>query len=194
MRTERRRYFRIDDTALIKYRVIAAEDLAQARAEVAEHVLQAANLRAALAPLTLRLAELTPALKRESAALSEAIQLLDRKLDLLAGVMSLELGQGGDAEHREHEPSSVNLSGGGVALQAPLPLAVDTWLSIDLVLLPGVHALRAIGRVVDCRRRAADFALGVEFDALREEDRDTLISHVVRRQGALLRQERGARE
>lgn len=194
MSTERRRYFRIDDTALIKYRVIAAEDLAQAHAEVADHVLQAANLRAALAPLAVRLAELTPALKRESAVLSEALQLLDRKLDLLAGVMTLEFGPGRAADRREHEPSSVNLSGGGVALHATLPLAVHTWLAIDLVLLPGAHALRALGRVVNCRKRGASFCIGIEFDALREEVRDTLISHVLRRQAALLRQERGARE
>lgn len=194
MSTERRRYFRIDDTALIKYRVIAAEDLAQARAEVTDHALQAANLRAALEPLAVRLAELKPALKRESAVLSEALQLLDRKLDLLAGVMTLEFGPGRAADRREHEPSSVNLSGGGVALHATLPLAVHTWLAIDLVLLPGAHALRALGRVVDCRKRGASFCIGIEFDALREEVRDTLISHVLRRQAALLRQERGARE
>ena len=106
----------------------------------------------------------------------------------------MEFGPGRTTDHREHEPSSVNLSGGGVALHATLPLAVNTWLSIDLVLLPGAHTLRALGRVVDCRNRSASFFIAIEFDALREEDRDTLISHVLRRQAALLRQERGARE
>ena len=190
MSTERRRYFRMDDHALLKYRVVAEDDLQAARASVAAHAVHAANLALALEPLDARLAELTPALRKESRPLAEAIELVNRKLGLLASVITLEQGVECGGPWREHEPSLVNLGGGGLAMFAPQPLALDDWLAIDLVLLPTNHAIRAVGRVIDCRARGVAFAVRVEFDTLREEDRDLLVAHLLRRQAEALRRER----
>ena len=194
MTTERRRYFRIDDSALIKYRVVAVQDLDTARAQITGHIQRADNLRDALDALDTRLTDLGPALRRESRAIAEAIGLLNRKLSMLAGVLTLESGVGIDRDYREHPPTTVNLSGGGLAVRALEALKPDTWLAIDLVLLPGTQVTRAMGRVIACRVRGEGFAIGIEFDALREEDRDILISLVLRKQAQLLRQERGGSE
>lgn len=192
MKTERRRYFRIDDSALIKYRVVPEGELDGARAQLAQHQINADNLRTAFEPLDARLAEMAPVLRRESRVLAEAIELLNRKLGLLAAALATEQGAGQAAGQTEHQPSAVNLSGGGLALRAREPVAANTWLLIDLVLLPGNHMIRAIGRVTDTRKRGGDYAMGIEFDALREEDRDALISHALRKQAQQLRQERAA--
>ena len=51
--------------------------------------------------------------------------------------------------------------------------------AVDIVLLPSHHPMRAIGRVVDCRRNDdGQFAIAIEFDEIREEDRETLIQHI----------------
>lgn len=193
MKTERRRYFRIDDTALIKYRVLAEQELDAARALLAQQHLDADNLRTALEPLDARLAEMVPALRRESRVLAEAIDVLNRKLSLLAGALAMASGAVSRDAPGEHLPSSINLSGGGLALRAAQALPTATWLLIDLVLLPGNHTLRALGRVTDSRQRDGEYAMGVEFDALREQDRDALISHALRKQAQQLREERAAR-
>lgn len=193
MTTERRRYFRLEDTALLKYRVVAEEELATARARVASHALHAANLALALEPLERRFAELLPAVRREGRALADALDVLNRKLGLVASVLALEQGAEGGGTWREHEPTMVNLGGGGVALTATSPLTVHTWLAIDLVLLPENAAIRAVGRVVDCRPRGDEFAVHVEFDTLREEDRDLILAHLLRRQAEALRRERDLR-
>lgn len=190
MRTERRGYFRIDDTALVKYQVIDATDLEAARAQIARHILASENLRAAFESLDARLTEIGPALRRASRVVAEALELINRKLSLLAGVVALERVTGTHDPHREHAPSAVNLSGGGLGLRADEPMPNGTWLAIDLVLLPGSHSMRVIGRVTDSRKRGTEYWLGIEFDALREEDRDVLISHALRRQAQMLRQER----
>ena len=192
MRTERRRYFRIDDTAMIKYRVLADEELDAARAQLGEHWLQADNLRAAFEPLDARLLDVLPALRRESRVVAEAIEIVNRKLGLLAGVLALEQGSDAGEPYREHQLRTVNLGGGGLAVRAEAPLPARSWLAIDLVLRPGNHALRAIGRVTDCRKRGAEYSIGIEFDALREADRDALISHALRKQAERLREERNA--
>ena len=190
MRTERRRYFRIDDTALVKYRVIDAMDLEAARAQIARHILASDNLRAALEPLDARLTEMGPALRRESRVVAEVLELINRKISLVAGIVVLERVTGTHDPHREHAPSAVNLSGGGLGLRAEEPMASGTWLAVDVVLLPASHAMRAIGRVTDSRKRDTGYWIGIEFDGLREEDRDALISHALRKQAQILRQER----
>lgn len=190
MSTERRRYFRIDDSALIKYRGLALAELDAARAQLAAHHVQADNLRTALEPLDARIAEMMPALRRESRVLAEAIELINRKLGLLGAALATSHGAGGGETRDEHEPRSVNLSGGGIALRARQALPAGSWLLIDLVLLPANHALRAIGRVTDVRRRGEDAVMGIEFEGLREADRDALTSHVLRTQAQRLREGR----
>ena len=78
-----------------------------------------------------------------------------------------------------------------MALIVTTPLALSAWLAIDLVLLPTNHPIRAIGRVVDCRQNdGGGFAIAIEFEEIREEDRDMLIQHIVRKQSQILREER----
>lgn len=190
MSTERRRYFRIDDNALIKYRGLAPAELDAARAQMVAHHVQADNLRTALEPLDARLAEMMPALRRESRVLAEAIELINRKLGLLGAALATSHNVEGDEARDEHQPLTVNLSGGGMALSARQTLPAGSWLLIELVLLPANHALCALGRVTDVRRRAEDAVMGVEFEGLREADRDALTSHVLRTQAQRLREGR----
>ena len=191
MTTERRRYYRIEDVALIKYRVVAEDALADERERILSHELMAANLQVVLSNLESRLQEIMGALRAESRIVAEAVEVLNRKLTVLGRVVSLESPHAGASEHREHEPTRVSISGGGIGLNAGVPLALNANLVIDLVLLPGNHAMRMIGRVAECRKApSGGFFVGIEFDSLREEDRDVLVQHIVRRQSALLREER----
>ena len=188
MTTERRRYYRIDDAALIKYRVIAAEQLALEKASILGSALRGANIRMALAPFDNRLQELLQIVRQENRAVAEAIDLLNRKLAVLADILLLEQGASSNSEYREHEPSTINVSGGGLGIQAAAPLALNADLVIDFVLLPSNYPMRAIGRVIDCRKQADDsFYIGIEFAHMREEDRDLLVQHIVRKQAEALR-------
>jgi len=193
MTTERRRYYRIEDLALIKYRVIADDELASARAEVEASELQGANVQAALMPLEVELQDVLGQLRLEQRLVADALATLNRKIGLLASVLALEHGARGGGEYREHVPSTVSLSGGGLASRPTYPLALNAYVLIDLVLLPNNHALSVIGRVVECRRTADDnFTIGIEFDRLKDAEREVLVRHILRKQSALLRENRGA--
>ncbi|MEQ8660450.1 MAG: PilZ domain-containing protein [Gammaproteobacteria bacterium] len=191
MTTDRRRYFRIEDRALLKYRIVAEEDLEQERRFIQQSEIRASNLHTALLGIDLRLQEAFDAVRAESRVIAGALELLNAKLTLIERVVALESGHVGGGPHREHEPSEVSLSGGGVAITAATPLALNAPLAIDLVLLPMHHSMRALGRVVDCRRGAdSRFQIAVEFEEIREEDREALIQHVLRKQAAVLRASR----
>lgn len=191
MSTERRRYFRIEDRALIKYRVIGLDAVERERQFIRLNEIRAANLHAALLGLDMRLQELIDDIHDDDRPLAQALELLNRKLNLIERVVALEATPRGAPEEREHASSDISMSGGGLALRADSPLELHAYLAVDLVLLPSHHPMRALGRVVDCRRfTAGDYSIAIEFDEIREEDRDLLIQHIVRRQSALLRLER----
>lgn len=191
MTTERRRYFRIADRALIKYRGITPDALANERAALHAAELRSANLAAALLDVDVRLQDRLVELRGVDRQVAEACDLLNRKLTLLGRVVALESGAGDAGDYREHQPGEVSLSGGGIALTASAALQPDTYLALDLVLLPSSHALRAIGRVVDCLVGVdGAFRIRIEFTDLRESDRDALVRHIVRRQSAALREDR----
>ena len=115
-------------------------------------------------------------------------------MTLLERVVALESGAMSTSDYREHEPTMVSLSGGGIGLEAPSPLDHDALLVIDLVLLPSNRSMRAIGRVVECRQDdTGGYAIAIEFEHVREDDRDALIQHIVRKQSAALREGRRER-
>ena len=194
MTTERRRYFRIEERALIKYRVIQEDMLDEERKFIFLNEIKVENVHAALVGIDLRLQDLVGALRREDKLVAEAIDLLNRKLTLLERVVSLENAYGATSEYCEHDPTEINISGGGISLNAKSPLAVNAYLAIDIVLLPTNHPMRVIGRVVDCREiDTGGFAIAIEFEDIREEDRDVLIQHIVRKQSEVLREQRDDR-
>lgn len=191
MTTERRRYFRIEERALIKYRVIQADRLDEERRFIFLNEIKVENLQAALAGIDLRLQDLIATVREDSKPIAEALDLLNRKLSLLERVVALESPRSGSRDYTEHEPTNVNLSGGGIALEADSPLAHHALLAIDLVLLPINHPMRAIGRVVECREtERGGYAIAIEFEDIREEDRDMLIQHILKRQSEELRRQR----
>ncbi|MGR8921773.1 MAG: PilZ domain-containing protein [Gammaproteobacteria bacterium] len=192
MESERRRYFRITDRALVKYRVLADEALDDERRFVFLNEVRAANLHGALMGIDIRLGDLFEVVRNESKATAEALELMNRKLTLLERVVAMETSTKSPIDYRENAPLDVSLSGGGMAMPSEERLEPGTHLAIDLVLLPSNHPMRVIGRVVECSATERGTTLSVEFVDMREEDRDVLIQHIVRKQSEELRQERAA--
>jgi hypothetical protein len=78
---------------------------------------------------------------------------------------------------------------------------MGTPLEIRLLLLPALAGILAFGSVVECTeppagedRAAGSRLMRVDFTHIRDEDRDLLIKHMLRRQGERLRQARAAAE
>jgi c-di-GMP-binding flagellar brake protein YcgR len=195
MTTERRKYFRIQDVALVKYRVIQNDMLEAERRRVHLNQIKVENARAALFGLETNLQEIFEKIRPNDPTVVEALHLINRKINLLERVVSLENAPLEADEHLEHEPKEINLSGGGMAIKAECPLAVGAHLAIDLVLLPDNDPMRIFGKVIDSRRGKGDrdhYDISIVFEEIREEDKERLIQHVLRRQSEELRSARKA--
>lgn len=192
MTTERRQYFRIQDTALVKYRVIQDHMLDLERRGVYLNQIKLENARAALFGLETSLQEVLEKVRPAEPLVVEALELINRKINLLERVVSLERAPGEDGDFLEHEPREINLSGGGMAIMADTPIGAGANLTIDLVLLPDNDPMRIFGSVVDCREQSGLHTISIAFEEIRQEDQDRLIQHILRRQTADLRAQRQA--
>jgi len=193
MTTDRRKYFRIQDVALVKYRIVQNDMVEGERRSVYRNQIKLESVRAALFGLETHLQDIFETIRRSDPPLVEALQLIDRKINLLERVVSLDNAPHDVDEHDEHEPKQISLSGGGLAIMADRPLAVGAHLAIDLVLLPDNDPMRVFGQVVDSRADdSGQYNISIVFEDIREEDRDRLVQHVVRRQSETLRAERQA--
>lgn len=192
MTTERRQYFRIQDTALVKYRVIQDHMLDLERRGVYLNQIKLENARAALFGLETSLQEVLEKVRPAEPLVVEALELINRKINLLERVVSLERAPGEDGDFLEHEPREINLSGGGMAIMADTPIGAGANLTIDLVLLPDNDPMRIFGSVVDCREQHGLHTISIAFEEIRQEDQDRLIQHILRRQTADLRAQRQA--
>ena len=190
MTTERRQYFRIQDTALVKYRIIQDDMLDIERRSVYLNQIKFENARAALFGLETSLQDVLDRARVADPLVAEALELINRKINLLERVVSHEQSPSESGDFLEHEPREINLSGGGMAIKAERPIATGAHLAIDLVLLPANDPMRIFGSVVDCRETDGEHLISIAFEEIRQEDQDRLIQHVMRRQTSTLREQR----
>ncbi|NNM52908.1 MAG: PilZ domain-containing protein [Pseudomonadales bacterium] len=108
----------------------------------------------------------------ESRATAQYLQVLDRKLHLLASSLIPDL-PGETALAR-------NISEGGLSLQFPQALPVGQGLHLLLQSHDASLCISATGRVVHVRHHGGDYTLGIEFVALREPDRQAICRLVIR--------------
>ena len=104
MTTERRRYYRIEDRALIKYRVISDGMLDDERRFIFLSELKVENVCAALMGIDIRLQKVIGVLQQKNRPVAEALDLINRTLMLLERVVALEAGPASSG-HRGHELS-----------------------------------------------------------------------------------------
>jgi len=92
---------------------------------------------------------------------------------------------------RFKEPQSINISGAGMGWVAKECFPLETTLALELVLpLPFPLTIKAIGkvnRVESLDGENQQWAIGMKFDVIHEEDREAIIRYIFREQRIALR-------
>ena len=188
---ERRRYFRIDDRAILKYRVLPPGE----REAIVARLSRAPATRHALANtfanVSQQMQHLLRRIEQTEPDIALCLDTLNEKLDMLARQLSLEASQMADEPVR-----AVNVSAAGICFEAEDALDPGGLLELRLLLLPSYVGVSAVGTVVRCDETAPEesdlpYRIAVDFDYLRDDDRELLVQHVVRRETEQLRDSRG---
>jgi len=184
--TEKRRYFRVNDTISLLHRVIKEDQIAAA-SHVSHDVLSSCSLVAALDMLNQEAAALAPRLDRRDPEMFEYLKILDSKINLI--VQSLNPPHD---EFSEHDKRDVSLSAAGVAFNNEKAIPVGTLLELRMLLTSCLAIIIVFGRVVHCKDISENnlqqpYEIRVDYINIKEADRELLIKHVIKKQMQQLR-------
>jgi hypothetical protein len=183
---EKRRYFRVNDTINLLHKVID-EKAGEQNSHVSKDVLSNCTLMSAMDVLAQETHSLLSRLERRDSELSEFLRLIDTKINLIAQAVSIK-----EESFSEHDTRDVVMSATGLAFSNEEPINVGQLLELRMLLTSCMAVIVAFGRVVQCKNIAEDspdrpYVICVEYINLKEDDRELLIKHVVKRQLQQLR-------
>lgn len=183
---EKRRYFRVSDTISLQYKVVDDFSMDQL-SHISDDVLENCSLVAALEVLNDEARILALRLERRDPEWFEYLKIIDTKINLIVQALTRD-----NEQYAKHEKHEVSLSGSGLAFRNQSEIAVGTVLELRMMLTSCLAVIVTYGRVVDCRNASQNspeqpYEISVEYINMKEEDREVLLKHVVKKQLQQLR-------
>ncbi len=190
---DRREFFRIDDSVQLSYRVVDSVELSLRLEKLDSSVNGSFTVMTRLQALSQHLSASLHRIEQKDPDVADYLKALDKKVELLGQSFLAD-----EIDLTEQPAKPINLSAGGMSLCTAESLEIGTQLEIKMLLLPSFTGVLIYGEVVGSEAASddADFPwnLRVNFSHIRDADRDALIRHILRRQAAVLRQQREDRE
>ncbi len=186
---ERREFFRIDDTIQVSYQLLDADDLSKRINALEQGVEGSFTIMTRMQAISQHLSASLHRIEQRDPDIADYLKALDEKVNLLGQSFLAE-----ESEMIGQPTKAVNLSAGGLALDSLESLPVGSQLEIKLLLLPSFTGVVAFGDVIgvvpSVENEGYPYRLRINFNHIRDVDRDALIRHILRRQGQMLRRER----
>ena len=190
---ERRRFFRIEDLMHLSYREIDNAELNRKVELLEKGMVEHFMINSSLTAITADMAATLRKVEATDPDVAAYLKSLDRKIDLVGKAFMAE-----DVSVSENKAAPVNISASGIAFDTEEPLKEGTNVELKMLLMPSFTGILTYGKVVGNDKSEVDGKavnqVRIDFTHLREEDRDMLIRHVIRKQGDMLRERRIARE
>ncbi|OUS12456.1 hypothetical protein A9Q89_06110 [Gammaproteobacteria bacterium 53_120_T64] len=188
---EKRRFYRIDDSVSLSYKVISEAGLDDAIASSKVNSGRRQRLLSSLAELDGRINALVLDIDDQLPEVATVLKLLNRKIHII-GQMSESAESGGEEDVIPRPTHKISLSASGASFHAPASVRVHDCLELSLTLFPEYYFIKAFGRVVSCRDAlpsTPDFnkLIAVDFIFLDADDQDYIMSHVLKKQSERLR-------
>lgn len=176
-KSERRSYYRINDTVGLTYTVLDGNKSAQISSS-ANLGLSLTNL---LAETDHEFNKITNILWHENPVIAEALGLLNKKVSIIAA-HSLQ-----DSEQNiaSYEDMMVNISGCGMSFDCIESLAQGARLQLSVTLKPSNIILNMVGQVISCEQQPAKQEKPFVVKVIFEENntaQEKLIQHIVQKQ------------
>ena len=185
---DRRTYFRIDDNVRLSVRRVPPGEL-EARLDRLEHDL-AGNftVMSSLAAITSQMAMGLRRIENRDPDLAAYLRAIDQKIEVIGRAFIAE-----EPEMAAQQAAPANLSAGGICAGVEELYEKGEPVEVRMLLFPSFTGLMIYGTVVECGPAAEGeggrfrYLARIEFTHIREQDRELLIRHLLRRQSAQLR-------
>ena len=180
---ERRNFFRIDDFAILHYRVISEEEMGDGQHDEDQLLIDKLTLKARFDSICRELQPLFRVIEAGSPEIAQYLASIDKKLNLLSEYY-VEMAMG----DMDMMPQKINLGAGGISFLSSNPIMSGSMLEIRLVLLPEHYGVFTHAKVISCVRNGNDVAdnhsykISVEFKRMSDDVRDTITRHVLNKE------------
>lgn len=191
MPEDRRRFFRIDDAVNLYYRIVDEQTVLNA-SNTSDDVLSSCSLVTALDVLGQESRAVMYRIEKKDSEVAEYLKLMDSKINLLAQAL---LQQSNDLS--ESKICNTNLSASGLAIEVDTPIKHGEFIEVKLFLSSCVSVILLYGKVVYCKQNSqtnsSSYQVGVDYINLKDDDREILIKHIVKRQMQQIRENKEAK-
>ncbi|MGZ8094675.1 MAG: PilZ domain-containing protein [Methylosarcina sp.] len=181
-RTEnRRQYFRIEDVVELNYRIIDEQDVTES-SQIAHNILSECTLPTILDSISQETSRLLHRIEKSHPDIAPFLKLLDSKIDLVAQAVMLHVNP-----DDKKKPRAINLSASGLAFDSEEAVEKGKFLELRLLLLSSRVLMVTCCKVIQCTKNSLSegggpYLITVDFVRMKEQDRDLLIQHLVKRQ------------
>lgn len=186
--SDRREFFRINDTVVVDYKLVAKENVAA----IARHIAQStsdddSNDKAQLRSMQNAFNHLLDQINQQDREIARALRMLDEKINLV----SQNIQRNNNPVNPE-DVTQANLSGGGIAFMVENPVEIRGYVELHLQLLPTANTIHALATVISCERLLGaspekPYHLRMAFTHMDDQDRNLLVKHTLNRQAEMLR-------
>lgn len=177
MDSERRRFFRINETVGIAWHVLDGADTPLRTSP--------ADLLSLVSEQDQKIEKLLIELEDENPKVAELVALFNQKLERVIGQIMLDSGLVARIANKVKE---ANISACGIAFfnEEPVPVGAD--LRMELTLYPSQRRIHTDGRVVGCDQTGDQtYYWRLDFYGMSKADQEDLIQHIVRSQSQQLK-------
>ena len=187
-RTQRRRYYRIDDLIALSYDIVPDHKVSTCIDRFFNAPPERFTLVSDLHSIDMLISSLRSHIRHDLPDVSMYLEAINQKIERVAQAVVA------DEERFLRQPiRPVNLSAGGIGFRSLEPIERGRYLEMRLILLPSYSGILTYGKVVFCRHESkvdADFPyrIGVDFWLIRDPDKEVLIQHVTGKQAASIRE------
>ncbi len=187
---DRREFFRLDDNVNLSFEVLTEEEMLERVNELTLGLTDSLTVMTRMMSISQQLTANLHRIDQRDPDIADYLRGLDEKIEILAQTY---LSKNSDLSDLPKQ--TVNLSAGGIAFRVDDVIAIGAPLEVKLLLFPSYSGILVYGRVVSCDPSDENsYQVRIDFECIRDCDRDVLIRHILRRQSESLRRRREERE
>ena len=184
MINERRDYFRIDDTVLLRYLPI---DKTSALANIVPRRFSenpSYSLVRELQLIEQENSKFLRAIAEENRDLEAYLKSINKKIELIAGKL-----MEGEDESSDQQKTHITMSEGGLSFHAVNEHADDSYLALQITFLPSHQPIIVFTKVINCTQHGNDYIVALSFVNLKDTERHIIAKHIMQIQLAQRRQQ-----
>lgn len=178
MINERRNYFRIEDTVLLRLHPI---DESCALANIIPYQFNedpSFSLMRELQSIDQDNQQFLRLIAEENRNLEAYLKGLNKKIELIAARV-VESEERAPGQHKR----KISISEGGLSFHSDIEFASDSYLALQITLLPSHHTMVVFSKVINCSESSdGDFAVALSLVHLKDSDRQIITRHIMQLQ------------